>query len=103
MAYFLLYAVLGAGIFGVGLPLYWTVVIHKRPLSDLGITTRWLWLSLGLQLVFAGAQYLGTFAKSGLPAFERFIPLLALSLAIGFFEALFWRGWVLLAWKNCSA
>lgn len=96
MAYFLLYAVLGAGMFGVGLPLYWTVVIRKRPLSDLGISTRWVGLSLGLQVVFAGAQYLGTFAKSGLPNFEKFMPLLALSLAIGFFEAVFWRGWVLL-------
>jgi membrane protease YdiL (CAAX protease family) len=96
IGYFLLYAVLGAGIFGVGFPLYWTVVIRKRPLSDLGISTRWLWLSLILQVVFAALQYAGTLAKSGIPDFERFIPLLALSLAIGFFEAVFWRGWVLL-------
>lgn len=96
IGYFLLYAVLGAGIFGVGFPLYWTVVIRKRPLSDLGISTRWLWLSLILQVVFAALQYAGTLAKSGIPDFERFIPLLTLSLTIGFFEAVFWRGWVLL-------
>lgn len=96
MAYFALYAVLGAGIFGVGLPLYWTVVVRKRPLSDLGLTTRWLWLSLALQVIFAALQYTGTLAKSGLPGFEALAPLLALSLAIGFFEAVFWRGWVLL-------
>jgi hypothetical protein len=96
IAYFLLYAVLGAGIFGVGLPLYWTVVIRKRPLSDLGISTRWLGLSLVLQIIFAGAQYMGTFAQDGLPNFEQVAPLFALSLAIGFFEAVFWRGWVLL-------
>lgn len=96
MGYFLLYAVLGAGVFGVGFPLYWTVVKRKRPLSDLGISTRWLWLSLGVQIVFAGVQYAGTLAKSGVPGFERVIPLVALSLAIGFFEAVFWRGWVLL-------
>ena len=96
IAYFLLYAVLGAGIFGVGIPLYWTVVVRQRPLSDLGITTRWLWPSLGLQLIFAAFQFAGTLARSGIPDFEQFIPLVALSLAIGFFEALFWRGWVLL-------
>ena len=96
IAYFLLYALLGAGICGVGFPLYWTVVVRKRPLSDLGISTRWLWLSLGLQIVFAGLQYMGTLANSDLPRFEQFIPLLALSLCIGFFEAVFWRGWVLL-------
>lgn len=96
IAYFLLYAMLGAGIFGVGLPLYWTVVVRKRPLSDLGISTRWLWLSLGLQILFAALQYMGTLANAVLPQFETFIPLLALSLCIGFFEAVFWRGWVLL-------
>jgi len=30
-----------------------------------------------------------------LPATEEFLPLLALALAIGVFEAVFWRGWVL--------
>jgi len=96
IVYFLLYALLGAGIFGVGLPLYWTIVVKKRPLSDLGITTRRLWISLGLQIVFAGLQYMGTLARIELPQFEQFIPLLALSLCIGLFEAVFWRGWVLL-------
>jgi membrane protease YdiL (CAAX protease family) len=96
MGYFFLYAVLGAGIFGVGFPIYWTVIVRKRPLSELGITTRWLWLSLVLQIVFSILQYAGTLAKSGLPEFEKFVPLLALSLTIGLFEAIFWRGWVLL-------
>ncbi len=96
MAYFAIYAVLTAGVFGVGFPLYWMIAIRKRPLSDLGITTRGLWISLGLQLVFAAIQYGGTLAKTGIPSFEKFAPLLALALCIGFFEALFWRGWVLL-------
>ena len=96
MGYFFLYAVLGAGIFGVGIPIYWTVVVRKKPLSEIGITTRWLWLSLVLQIVFSILQYAGTLANSGLPEFEKFVPLLALSLTIGLFEAVFWRGWVLL-------
>jgi membrane protease YdiL (CAAX protease family) len=96
MAYFALYAVLGATLFGVGLPLFWMIVLQHRTLADLGLTTRWLGLSLLLQLIFAALQYLGTLAKAQLPAFEEFLPLIALSLAIGFFEAVFWRGWVLL-------
>jgi membrane protease YdiL (CAAX protease family) len=96
MGYFLLYAVLAAAGFGVGFPIYWTVVIRKKPLSDLGITTRGLWLSLVLQIVCSAVQYAGSLAKSGLPALEEFLPLLALALTIGFFEAIFWRGWVLL-------
>jgi len=96
MAYFILYAVVGATLFGVGIPLYWMVVVRKRPLFDLGITTRnWL-LSVVLQLAFAALQYIGTLAKSRFPPFDQLLPLLALAIAIGFFEAVFWRGWVLL-------
>lgn len=96
LPYFFLYAVLAATLFGVGIPLLWMVVYRRRPLQDLGITTRYLGISLLLQIVFAGFQYLGTLARTDLPAFEQLLPLLGLSLAIGFFEALFWRGWVLL-------
>lgn len=96
MAYFVLYAVVGAMLFGVGLPLYWMVIVQKRPLSDLGITTRWLVPGIILQLVFAAIQFMGTLAKTQLPPFDEFLPLIALALCIGFFEAFFWRGWVLL-------
>ena len=95
MAYFFLYAVLGATLFGIGFPLYWTTVVRRRPIVELGITTRWLGLSIALQLVFAALQYSGTLAKAQLPSFEEFLPLVALALSIGFFEAVFWRGWVL--------
>jgi len=96
MAYFALYAIVGALLFGVGLPLYWMVIVQRRPLSDLGITTRWLGVSILLQLTFAALQFMGTLAKAQLPPFEEFVPLIALALCIGFFEAFFWRGWVLL-------
>jgi uncharacterized protein len=96
MAYFALYAVLGATLFGVGLPLYWMAIVKRRPLSDLGLTTRWLGVSLALQMVFAALQLMGTLAKTQLPPFDELLPLVALALSIGFFEAVFWRGWVLL-------
>jgi uncharacterized protein len=96
MGYFILYAVVGATLFGVGIPLYWMIVVRRRPLADLGLTTRRWALSIVLQLVFASLQYMGTLAKTGFPSFDQLLPLLALALAIGFFEALFWRGWVLL-------
>jgi hypothetical protein len=96
MPYFFLYAVLTATLFGVGVPLYWMVVIRGRPLADLGISTRWLGLSVVLQLVFAVLQYTGTLAQVQLPPLAQLVPLIALSLSIGFFEAVFWRGWVLL-------
>ncbi|HSL30333.1 MAG TPA: CPBP family intramembrane glutamic endopeptidase [Anaerolineales bacterium] len=94
--YFLLYAVLAATLFGVGIPVAWMVVYRKRPIRDLGITTRYLGISILLQFIFSAVQYLGTLARVDLPAIETLLPLGALALAIGFFEALFWRGWVLL-------
>ncbi len=96
MGYFFVYAVLGAALFGVGIPLYWTVVVRKRPIADLGLTSRWLVLSVVLQLVFAALQYIPTLSKVPLPPLLEFLPVIALALTIGFFEAIFWRGWILL-------
>lgn len=94
MAYFFLYGVMAATVFGLGIPLYWTVVVRRRPIADLGITTRLLGVSLLLQLVFATLQFMPTLRVTQLPPFAQFLPLVALSFAIGFFEAVFWRGWV---------
>jgi uncharacterized protein len=94
MAYFFLYGVLAATVFGIGIPLYWTVKVRRRPIADLGITTRLLGLSLILQVVFAALQFAPTLGQTQLPPVTEFLPLVALSLAIGFFEAIFWRGWV---------
>ncbi len=101
MAYFFLYAVVGATLFGVGIPLYWMTVVQRRPVADLGVTSHRLGLSLGLQLLFAALLYSVTLAKAQLPPMAQVIPLAALALAIGFFEALFWRGWVLLRLEEC--
>jgi membrane protease YdiL (CAAX protease family) len=94
--YFIMYAIIGATIFGVGIPLFWMIGIKRRPIVDLGITRQRLWLSIVLQIVFATFQYFQTLAKIDLPSLKQFIPLLFLALSIGFFEAFFWRGWVLL-------
>jgi membrane protease YdiL (CAAX protease family) len=96
LPYFVLYAVLAATLFGIGIPLYWMVVVRRRPLTDLGLTFRWWGLSIALQLIFASLQFVGTLPQVQLPSFAELVPLIALALAIGFFEAVFWRGWVLL-------
>jgi membrane protease YdiL (CAAX protease family) len=94
--YFLLYAGLTATVIGIGLPLYWMVFRRGRPIRDLGLTRKNLGLSLVLQLVFSVVLYLSIRAEVDFPALEEAIPLIALALTIGFFEAVFWRGWVLL-------
>ena len=94
MPYFFMYAGATALLFGICLPLFWTVVVRKRSLQDLGITRKNLGLSLGLQVILAAIQFALTLGKAPLPPFEKLLPLIGLSLAIGFFEAIFWRGWV---------
>ena len=95
MAYFLLYGVPTTMLLGIGFPLYWTVVVRRQPISDLGLTTRNLGLSLGLQLVLGALQFFATLSQVSIPGLSHLLPLVALALAIGFFEAVFWRGWVL--------
>jgi membrane protease YdiL (CAAX protease family) len=92
--YFLLYAVLAATLFGVGIPLSWTVAVRHRPVSDLGLTSRRLGLSLILQVIFALLLYLTAYRGTQLPSADQLLPLLALALTIGLFEAIFWRGWM---------
>lgn len=99
-AYFLLYAIVCATLCGVGIPLYWTVVKRHRPVEDLGITTHRLIPSLLLQVVFSLILYNVTLAKVQLPALNELVPLVALALTIGFFEAIFWRGWVNLRFEE---
>jgi membrane protease YdiL (CAAX protease family) len=96
LPYFFLYAILTATLFGVGIPLYWMVVVRKRPIADLGITRRYLGISLVIQCVLSGLLYLTRLQGMEFPPMSQLLPLIALALAIGFFEAVFWRGWVYL-------
>ena len=96
--YFLVYAVIGATVFGLGIPLAWMVFVRHRSIAELGVTTRRWPVSLGLQAVFAVLLYFAAYrgAVVDLPPTIQLVPLVTLALAIGFFEAVFWRGWVLL-------
>lgn len=96
LPYFFLYALLTATVFGIGIPLGWMVIIRKRTLADIGITRRNLGLSLLLQLPFASFELYGLLSGKNLPGFAQLLPLIALALCIGLFEAIFWRGWVLM-------
>jgi hypothetical protein len=53
MGYFFMYALIGATVCGVGIPLYWTVKVKQRPISDLGLTFKNWKLSLILQIILA--------------------------------------------------
>jgi uncharacterized protein len=93
MAYFALYGVVMATLFGIGIPLFWMVIVRKRPLSDIGLTFKRWRLSIALQMALAVILYV-IGPKFQINSITEFIPLVGLALAIGFFEAVFWRGWV---------
>jgi membrane protease YdiL (CAAX protease family) len=94
MGYFVMYALVGATLCGIGLPVYWMVVVNKRPLSDLGLTIQHWKVSLILQILLTLIVNVPRLFQIGVPSFQQFFPLLCMALAIGFFEAVFWRGWV---------
>ena len=94
MGYFTLYAIIGATLCGIGLPLYWIAVVKKRPLSDLGLTFQNWKLSLAIQILLTLLINVPRLRQLEIPSFQEVFPLVCMALAIGFFEAVFWRGWV---------
>lgn len=94
--YFILYAIVGAALLGVIAPAFWELVKNKGTVENLGITKKNLGITIALQLLLSFLLY-----YKQLPlllegvVWEKFIPLVALALTIGFFEAVFWRGWMI--------
>jgi membrane protease YdiL (CAAX protease family) len=78
--------------------LLWILVFGCHPISELGLTSRRWPLSLGLQAVLAVLLYIAAYRGDVVdpPPATQLMPLVALALATEFFEAVFWRGWVLL-------
>lgn len=93
--YFLVYGIGGATLAGVGIPVLWTTLVRKQPIDVLGITTRRWKSSLAIQLLFVLPQLGKVIASTRQVGMAELAPLVALCLAIGFFEAVFWRGWTL--------
>ena len=81
-------------VLGVGGPLLYTVWHRERSLASLGLTTaRWP-VTVGLGVLFAGVQFALTLWGYDLPAAEAWVPLLVMSLVVGAFEAVFFRGFI---------
>jgi membrane protease YdiL (CAAX protease family) len=81
-------------LLGVGGPVIYTVWLRHRPLASLGLGVHRLRATLALGLLFAGVQGLTMFWGYRLPAPVDWVPLLVLALAVGLFEAVFFRGFI---------
>ena len=81
-------------VLAVGGALLYTVLHRGRSLASLGLTTaRWP-VTVGLGVLFAGVQFALTLWGYDLPAAEAWVPLLVMSLVVGAFEAVFFRGFI---------
>jgi uncharacterized protein len=81
-------------ILGVVGPVIYTVWMRSRPLADLGLTTKNWRQAVGLGLVLGLIQFFLTLYGYDLPAPVDWVPLLTMSLMVGLFEAIFFRGFI---------
>lgn len=84
-----------AMLVGVGGALLHVVVAQGRPLADLGLSRKGLPGTLALGLVLASIQVALTFPKVSFGPPDTWVPLLAMAVTVGLFEAVFFRGYVL--------
>jgi membrane protease YdiL (CAAX protease family) len=81
-------------LLGVAGPVVYTVWMRTRPLADLGLSRTEWGRAVALGLVLAGVQFALTLYGYPLPAPVDWVPLAALALVVGLFEAVFFRGFV---------
>jgi hypothetical protein len=84
----------GGLILGVAGPVIYSTWIRHRPLRSLGLGLHMLRSTLTLAVLFGGVQFVIMFWGYALPAPMDWVPLLVLSLTVGVFEAVFFRGFV---------
>ena len=98
-ANFITFGPLSLATLGVALPVFYTVLVRKKSLQELGLTTRFLLPSLALGLLLGWDTYRYTIVTLNLTFSRALVPLLAMTLAVGFFEAVFFRGWLQLRFE----
>lgn len=91
---FLSYAVVGLLMLGVVGPVVYTVWWRSRPLRSLGVGLHEWRPTVLLGLVFAAVQFSLTLWGYDLPQPVDWIPLLLMSLTVGMFESIFFRGFI---------
>jgi uncharacterized protein len=81
-------------LLGVVGPVVYQVWGRGRDLRSLGIGTHQWRATLAMGLVLAAVQFAVTLVGYDMPEAERWVPLLGMSLVVGLFEAVFFRGFV---------
>lgn len=90
-----LFVAFAAGLLvGTAGPIAYTTWVRHRPLSTLGLGLHRLPATVALAVVFAAVQFAVTLWGYRLPAPVEWVPLLVMSVVVGLFEAVFFRGFV---------
>lgn len=90
-----LFLTFAAGLLiGVVGPIVYQVWVRGRDLRSLGIGLHRLTQTVGLGLGLAAVQFFVTLFGYELPAPGGWVPLLVMSMVVGFFEAVFFRGFI---------
>jgi len=84
---------------GVAVPVFYTVLVRRRPLADLGLTRQQLLPALALGLLLGWDTYRNTLATLNVSWTRTIVPLVTMALAVGLFEAIFFRGWLQLRFE----
>lgn len=91
---FITFGIVGITLLGVLAPVIWTAFIKKKPLSRLGIKRDKIAVSIVLGIILSVVQYFLTIKNIEIPATKELIPLITMAIAVGFYENIFYRGWV---------
>lgn len=99
-ANFITFGPLTLAALGVALPVLYTVLVRHRSLADLGLTTHQLLPSIALGLLLGWDTYRNTIGTLDLAWTRSLVPLASMALAVGLFEAVFFRGWLQLRFED---
>jgi uncharacterized protein len=84
---------------GIIVPLAYTTTVRRRPISDLGLTTSALVPSLALGLLLGFDTFYNTLRMVDIEWAAPLVPLVAMTLLVGLFESVFFRGWLQLRFE----
>jgi membrane protease YdiL (CAAX protease family) len=86
-------------LLGVVGPIVYQVWLRNRDLTSLGLGTHQLPATLVVAAILAAIQFFTTLWGYDLPAPVDWVPLLVMSLVVGLFEAVFFRGFIQLRFE----
>lgn len=98
-ANFITFGPVALAALGVAVPVFYTTLVRRCSLAEVGLTTRQLLPSLALGLLLSWDTYRNTLATMEVAWSQAVVPLVTMALAVGLFEAIFFRGWLQLRFE----